>query len=114
MLVMFIGAMIGLLIGAVLGGGAFGPLGILAGAALGTFTGAIVMPLMQSASADEFARHPHMVSCPATGTEMPITVTRESARKAAFNRGELPRVEDCPRWREIGRCSGPCASQLHV
>lgn len=114
MRIMLIGACIGFVVGAVLGGGGLGLLGLLAGGGFGAFTGAIVLPLFTSASAGEFARHAHLVSCPASGTLIPVTVTRESALAASFHPDVTPEIADCPRWREHGKCSGPCASELHV
>ena len=113
--VLLIGVVLGFVIGAVLGGGPLGLLGMFIGGGLGAVTGGFVLPVLVAASADEYARHPHIVECPATGEHFPVMVGRESARAAAFQRDDAsPSVVDCPRWRTHGRCNGPCAKQLHV
>jgi hypothetical protein len=109
-----LGALIGFVIGAVLGGGPLGGLGLVVGGFIGAVTGAVVLPLMTSASAEEYARHPHVVSCPATGQRMPVTVAKDSARAAFFGRIVTPRVADCPRWKQHGRCTAPCEKDLRV
>lgn len=112
--VLLIGACIGFVIGAVLGGGPFGLLGLMAGGAIGAVSGALLLRLFVRASADEYARHTHIVTCPATGERLPVMVSKESARKASFDRTLHPRVVSCPRWKEHGRCDGLCVANVQL
>lgn len=112
MRVSMIGASIGFMTGAVLGGGPFGPIGMVVGGGLGGLAGAMLLPLLTSASASEYARHPHLVHCPATGKGVPVTVAPESVRDAFFTTGGHARVADCPRWQTHGKCSAPCEKDL--
>jgi len=112
MRVLFIGAGAGLVFGAMLGGGPFGLLGMIIGASLGALAGGTLLPLLTHASASEYARHPHLVSCPESGQTVPVTVAPESLHDAFFKKGSHPHVTDCPRWSERGKCSSPCEKDL--
>ncbi len=111
MKLMIIGAATGFAVGATLGGGAFGLPGLLGFGALGALLGGATLPGIARASAGEYSRHTHMVQCPETGETFPVTLTPESAMRAAEGEG-CPEVANCPRWKTRGRCSGPCAKQL--
>jgi hypothetical protein len=107
-----IGASIGFMTGAVLGGGPFGGIGMIVGGGLGGLIGAMLLPALTSASATEYARHPHLVNCPEIGKSVPVTVAPESVREAFFKTRGHARVADCPRWRTRGKCDAPCEKDL--
>lgn len=111
MRVSIVGGSIGFMTGVVLGAGPFGPIGGIVGGALGGLTGALLLPVLTTASASEYARHSHLVNCPATGKTMPVMVVPESARDT-FKAGGHARVAECPRWQTHGKCSAPCEKDL--
>lgn len=108
-----IGALVGLVVGAMLGTALFGPIGGAVGIVIGAMLGFLTLTPLIVWYASETAKTPFVVECPETHADTQVTLDPKRAGRAAFwNR--TPKIESCERFGGPPDCNEECASQLDL
>jgi uncharacterized membrane protein YebE (DUF533 family) len=110
-----LGALAGVLFGALAGGALFGPIGAAAGLVMGGGAGFTAMRLFHAGAVQTATNKPYAVTCPDCQRKVRVYLDPKEARDAALISGPY-RVRKCSRWEDEGdgspQCDRACEKQI--